>query len=195
MHTHSPNQLKKFKQTSARKLMASVLWDRKGVLILEYMQQRTTIMSEVYCETLKQLRRTIQNKRCGVLLHENARPHTAAGTWALLEHFDWELFDHPPYSPDLAPISCHLFTYPKNLLGSQCFSSNELMECVETWLSSQAAHFFDTGLQKLIPRYVRYLNSVVTMLRSSLSMYFFVYNKFCFSLLVLLTAHWRLLSK
>jgi hypothetical protein len=30
MHTHSPNKPKKFKQTSARKLMAAVFWDRKS---------------------------------------------------------------------------------------------------------------------------------------------------------------------
>jgi hypothetical protein len=33
---------------------------------------------------------------------------------ALLEHFSWELFDHAPYSPDLALSDCHLFTYLKN---------------------------------------------------------------------------------
>jgi hypothetical protein len=53
MHTHSPNKPEKFKQTSARKMMAAVLWDRKGVLMVEFMQQGTTITSEVYCETLK----------------------------------------------------------------------------------------------------------------------------------------------
>jgi hypothetical protein len=44
-------------------------------------------------------------------------------------------------------------------LVSQRFNNNEeLMECVNTWLSSQAADFFDTGIQKLIPRY-KCLNS------------------------------------
>jgi transposase len=76
-----------------------------------------------------------------VLLHGNARPHTAARTRALLEHLNWELFDHPPYSPDFAPSDYHLFTYLKN------------------WLSSQAADFFDTGIQKLIPRYDKFLSS------------------------------------
>jgi histone-lysine N-methyltransferase SETMAR len=38
-----------------------------------------------------------------VLLNDNTRPHTAARTRALLEYFNWELCDHPPYSPDLAP--------------------------------------------------------------------------------------------
>jgi hypothetical protein len=52
--THSPNKPKRFKEMLfARKLMAAVFWDRKGVLMLEFMQQGTTITSEVYCETLK----------------------------------------------------------------------------------------------------------------------------------------------
>jgi hypothetical protein len=49
-----------------------------------------------------------------VLLHDNACLHTAALTQALLEHFNWELFDHPPYSRDLPSSSYHLFTYVKN---------------------------------------------------------------------------------
>jgi hypothetical protein len=84
-------------------------------------------------------------------LHYNARPHTAVRTRALLEHFNWGLFDHPPYSPDLAPSDYHLFTYQKNWFGSQRFNNNEeLMEGVKI---SQAADFFDTCIQKLIPRY------------------------------------------
>jgi transposase len=46
-----------------------------------------------------------------VLLYDNACPHTAACARALLEHFNWQLFDHPPYSPDLALSKYHMFTY------------------------------------------------------------------------------------
>jgi acyl-CoA thioesterase len=53
MHTHSPNKPKKCKQTSARKLMTAVFWNRKGVLMAEFMQQGITVTSEVYYETLK----------------------------------------------------------------------------------------------------------------------------------------------
>jgi hypothetical protein len=66
------------------------------------------------------LNRTIQNKRHGMLtygavfLRDNELPHTAAPTRSLLEPFNWELFDHPPYSPDLAPSDYLLFTYLKN---------------------------------------------------------------------------------
>jgi hypothetical protein len=95
-----------------------------------------------------------------VLLHENVCPHTAPCTRALPEHFNWELFDHPPYSPDLTLNDYHLFTYPKNWLGSQHFNNNEeLMEGLKTWLSSQAANYFNTGIQKLIPQCDKCLNS------------------------------------
>jgi hypothetical protein len=84
MHTHSPNNTKKFILTlSARNLMATFFWDRDGVLMVEFMQQGSTITIEVYSETLKKLRRAIQNKRRGmltygvVLLHDNARPHSS----------------------------------------------------------------------------------------------------------------------
>jgi hypothetical protein len=50
-----------------------------------------------------------------VLLHETALPLTDALTRALLEHFNWELFDHPRYSPDLAP-SYYRLNLRENLL-------------------------------------------------------------------------------
>jgi hypothetical protein len=66
------------------------------------------------------------------------------------------------------------------------------MEDVKTWLSSKAADFFDTEIQKLFPDTKSISISAIITLRSSLSMYvFFVYHIF-FSLLVLLTAHWTI---
>jgi histone-lysine N-methyltransferase SETMAR len=92
--------------------------------MVEFMQQGTVITSEVYCERIKKLRSAIQNRGYGmlasslVLLHDNEHLHTstAAHTQALLEHFNWELFDHPLYSPYLAPSDYHLFTYMMNWL-------------------------------------------------------------------------------
>jgi hypothetical protein len=49
IRTHLLTKPKKFKQTlSARKLIATVLWDRKGVLMVKFMQQGTTISAAVY---------------------------------------------------------------------------------------------------------------------------------------------------
>jgi len=73
----------------------------------------------VMSETVNKLRRSIQNKRRRMLtkgvalLHDKARPHTAARTNALVNLFDWEIFDHPLYSPDLLPSGYHLFTKMK----------------------------------------------------------------------------------
>jgi hypothetical protein len=115
--THSPNR----RCLSARKLMETIFWDRKGVLMVEFMQQGTTITSEVYCmRKTEKLHRTIKNKRlgmltsCVMLLRDNARPHTTACTRALPERFSWELFDHPSYIRDLVPNDYHLFAYLKN---------------------------------------------------------------------------------
>ena len=104
-HSSSP-KAKKFKQASSvRKIMATVFWDRKGILLIDFLERRLTINADAYCDTVRKLRRAIQNKRRGmlssgiVLLHDNARPHTAARTAQLLQQFRWEVFAHPPYSP------------------------------------------------------------------------------------------------
>jgi hypothetical protein len=68
---------------------------------------------------------------------------SAAHTRALLEYFNWELFDHPSYSPDLAPSDYRLFINPKYWLESQHFNDNEeLKEGVKMWSSTQVADFF-----------------------------------------------------
>jgi hypothetical protein len=70
------------------------------------------------------------------------------------------------------------------------------MEGIKTWLSSQAADFYDTGIQKIIPDATSASIPAVTMLRISLSMQvFFICNNIFFSLLVLLTPHRKLLSE
>jgi hypothetical protein len=43
INTHSPNKPKVFKQISTRKLMTIVFGDRKGVLMVEFMQQGTRV--------------------------------------------------------------------------------------------------------------------------------------------------------
>jgi hypothetical protein len=61
MHNHQT--LKKLKHLLyVGQLMAAVFWTRKGVPMLELIQQGTTATSKVYCRTLKNLYRAIQNK-------------------------------------------------------------------------------------------------------------------------------------
>jgi len=74
-----------------------------------------------------------------VLLHDNARPPTAALTAQLLQQFRWEVFDRPPYSPDLAPSDYHLFMHLQKWLASQSFEDDDRLKTgVTTWFKSLA---------------------------------------------------------
>jgi len=95
-----------------------------------------------------------------VIIHDDARPHTAAATQNLITTFGWEQFDHPPYSPDLAPSDFHLFLHLKFFLAGQRFhNDNKVKETVTTCFASQAASFYDEGIQKLVQRYDKCLNN------------------------------------
>jgi hypothetical protein len=149
--------------------MCTVFWDRKGVLLVEFLPQDSTIIAGVYCDTLKKLRRAILKKRrCMftrgvVMLHDNARPHIAAATQDLIATFSREQFNHPSYSPDLAPSDLHVFLHLKTFLSGRRFhdddDDDEVKEAVNTWFASQAASFYDAAIQKLVPRYDRSLNN------------------------------------
>jgi len=78
-----------------------------------------------------------------VLLHDNMRPHTTAHTNALIKLFNGKIFDHPPYSPDLAPSDYHLFTKMVWLATQRFHTNEELVDGVNIWLHNLAAPFFD----------------------------------------------------
>jgi hypothetical protein len=134
MDPQSPNKPKKFKQTfpACQKVDDSCFLGQErsadcGIHAIKDLSNAGSVL------------RNTQNINHGMLIsgvmiiHDIGRPHTAARTPELLEHFKWELFDFPPYSPDLAPSNCHLFTSLKNWLGLQRFNCNEeLMEGVKT---------------------------------------------------------------
>jgi len=80
-------------------------------------------------------------------------PHSAHVTTALLEKFKWDILDHPPYSPDLAHSDFHLFLHlKKHLAGKKFDDDDEVQEEVMTCFKGQAADFYDSGIQKLVPR-------------------------------------------
>jgi hypothetical protein len=43
--------------------MEAVFWDGKGLLMLKFMQQQTTVMSEVYCKMLKKVLRASHSEQ------------------------------------------------------------------------------------------------------------------------------------
>ncbi|GFS14208.1 histone-lysine N-methyltransferase SETMAR [Elysia marginata] len=79
-HPSSP-VAKKFKvMRSAKKIMGTVSWDSRGVLLFETLQPKETINAARYCQTLDKPREAIRKKRPGqltngaILQHDNATP-------------------------------------------------------------------------------------------------------------------------
>ncbi|GFV90273.1 mariner Mos1 transposase [Trichonephila clavipes] len=60
-HTCSPVKVKAKQMLSKRKIMAIVFWNRRGVLVVDFMPQGTKINSGAYCTTLRKLRRGLKN--------------------------------------------------------------------------------------------------------------------------------------
>ncbi|GFX57067.1 uncharacterized protein TNCV_2963471 [Trichonephila clavipes] len=61
-HSNSPKAKKCKTSISAKEIMTSVFWDRQGILLLEFMPPGMTINAAAYCQTMKRLRRALQNK-------------------------------------------------------------------------------------------------------------------------------------
>jgi hypothetical protein len=154
---HSPT-LKKFTSPSNRKITATIFWDRKEPLLINFLP-RDTINIAAYCETLKKLNQAIPNKRRGMLtrgvclLHDNTHPHTARARamQELLQSFKWEVLAHPP-------SDYHFFSKLKESLAGKTFSDDdEVQDVVMTWLREQAGDFYDAGIKKLVPRLTKFI--------------------------------------
>jgi hypothetical protein len=70
------------------KAMASVFWDEKGLMLLEFMPQKTIITGQTFANTITALREAIKEKRRGKLLagvlvlHDNAQVHMSTKSQA-----------------------------------------------------------------------------------------------------------------
>jgi histone-lysine N-methyltransferase SETMAR len=95
-----------------------------------------------YCNLLEKVRAAHRSKRSFLisyvlLLHDNARPHTAALTPKKLAELYWTALEHTPYSPDLSPCDFILFGPLKEVLGGERFNSNQQVEqFVCNWLET-----------------------------------------------------------
>jgi len=133
----------------AGKVLASILWDQDGVLLIDYLPKGQTVNAEYYSSLLVQLKDILKKKRHGkvtkgvLFLHENAPAHRVLATQKKLAYLGFQCLDHPPSSPDLAQSDYHLFPGLKKQLKGRHFSSDaEIIAAAETWLDGQPAEFF-----------------------------------------------------
>jgi transposase len=86
-----------------------------------------------------------------LLLHDNARPHTARATIGALETLKFEVLFHPHYSPDLAPSDFHFFPHLKrDLKGTHFTSDDEVKHAVTSWIKQRTPEFFIDDMRKLV---------------------------------------------
>lgn len=147
---------------SANKVMATVFWDSRGVIHIDYLEKGKTINGKYYSElldrfdtVLKQKRPHLKKKK--VLFHQdNARVHTCAVTMAKFYQLGYELLQHPPYSPDLAPSDYFLFPNLKKWLGGKRFGSNEeVITETNAYFEGLDGSYYLEGIKKLETRWTK----------------------------------------
>ncbi|KAG5666336.1 hypothetical protein PVAND_014371 [Polypedilum vanderplanki] len=140
-----------------KKILLSLWWDVKGIIYLEFLNRNETINAIKYQQQLRDLREALALSRPSLFNrgkvhfhHDNARPHTARDTVALLKSFEWNIIPQAPYSPDLAPSDYYLFTALKNALKNKKFTNdNELKDFVKKFFASKEPTFYKKGIYKL----------------------------------------------
>jgi len=159
-HVASPPPVKFRKIASADKVLASVFWDSKGVLMIDYLERGKTVTGVYYAELIHKLRSAIKEKRRGklsdgvLLHHDNAPAHTSAVAVATVRECGFELLSHPPYSPDLAPSDYHVFRSLKDSLRGQRFGCDEeVIHATNDWFELQDEKFFVDGVKSLAHRW------------------------------------------
>ena len=118
--------------------MATVFWDGKGIIMLDFLPKRSTITGVYYANLLDQLRTAIR-KKCwgklskGVLLQQdNKRVHTCKVAVDAVEQNWYELIPHPAHSPDQTPSDFFLFpNLKKDIHGLHFRSDEEVVMAVE----------------------------------------------------------------
>jgi len=91
-----------------------------------------------------------------LLLHNNAPVHMSAKSQAAIQQFGFQQLNHPPYSPDLAPMDYFLFRVMKTFLRGKRFSSDEeVKEAVLTWLEEQSKDIFSRGIKSMQQKWTK----------------------------------------
>ena len=112
----------------SKKQLFTIFFNHAGPLVVDILSDKTTMTSRHYTGTvLPNVVAAVQEKRPNVgptrtlLLHDNADPHKTRATILYLDGEKLQVLPHPPYSPDLAPCDCWLFSTLKTGLAGKNF--------------------------------------------------------------------------
>lgn len=143
-------------QKSPNKVMLSVFWDKNGIILADFLEPGQTVTGEVYASEINRLRENIKQMRRGMLtrkpllLIDNAPAHRSQVAHSAYRDCDFELLEHPPYSPDLAPSDYYLFGRLKaDLRGKRFKDKNEIKSFVSGWFDSRPNDFYSKAIESL----------------------------------------------
>jgi len=136
--------------------MATIFWDSKGLLLIDYLPSKTTMNGQYYASLLLKLCDAIKEKRRGMLmrgvwlLHNNAPIHKSMIAQQAVHDCDFVQLDHPAYSRELAPSDYFLFRNLKShLRGVRYLDDEALKEAVKEWLEGHTEEFYFSGINSL----------------------------------------------
>ena len=94
--------------------MASVLWDTKGIVLIDYVQKIKTINGEYYAQLLTQLWKEIKSKRPG---KNDEGSLVSLRHCSCIQDCDFELVDHPPYIHLMWHHLCYVPQHERKITG------------------------------------------------------------------------------
>lgn len=139
--------------------MATIFWDSKGILLIDFKERNTVVNGEYYARLLHRVRDAIKKKRRGMLsrtvrlLHDNTPVHKVTIAQVAAKDCGFQELPHPPYSSDLAPSDFYLFSkLKKDLRGRKFNNDEELQQAVLEHFADKTSEYFSKGIEMLISR-------------------------------------------
>jgi len=155
------------KNIGSQKIMLCVWWDVAGIIHYELLPPNQTVDADLYYaqlqrvhEKIRERRPYLANRKNVVFLHDNARPHTSGKTIKKMWELGWDVLDHPPYSPDIAPSDYHLFRKLQlSLQGTSFKKENDVRAALLNFFDTLPTDFFKSGIENLTNRWTKVVQS------------------------------------
>lgn len=150
---------KALRSRQAKKTMMEVFFNDQGVVHLEFLPPKMTVTAKVYVGILSRLHEAIRRKRPVVweknqyrILHDNTPAHTATPTFAAMVETSMHIVEHPPYSPDLAPVDFWFFPFLKGEIRGRIFRSvPDLQDALMQIISRMPRSMFHECIHNQLP--------------------------------------------
>ena len=129
-----------------------------GLIYYSFLSPGEAFTSKKYAQQIDELHGKLQglqpaliNRSGPILLQDNIQSHIAQPTLQKLNNLDYEVFPHPPHSPDLSPTNYHFFKHLDNFLQRKCFlNQQEAENAFQESVKSQSMNFYTTAINKFI---------------------------------------------